>query len=354
MKTLLEYSLLAVLGVLVIGSLVGALLDRPVFMSYAYSESMTPTINKGDLFFINPLDRSPEVGDVIVFRVGSTWTVHRVVAIIGDGYVTKGDNNVATDQQSHSIPPIEKDQIGGTVIAPGGRVITVPEVGNYIENGLSDRGKILLGALLIIVGILAFGSGEARRRGERKRFITLKFKTLYLLASSFLLLMIAVSIFVSWEVIPVEYSVTSAVGDREGWYGPGEEFQTEITVKNNNMYPMRYYVSAPEPVTEVSSPEFALSRGGEKDLTITITAPEVTAVYSTKVTLNAYPPLLPESIMEALYRVHPMVPLMAILAVVSAFLGVVYLLSGIGNEDAIRIRRRKRSKLKGIPEVFRL
>ncbi|CAD5243424.1 signal peptidase I [Thermococcus camini] len=354
MNTLVEYAVLAVLGVLVIGSLAGALLDRPVFMSYAYSGSMTPTIDKGDLFFINPLARNPDVGDVIVFKVGSTWTVHRVVAITEDGYITRGDNNVASDQQSHNIPPIKKDQIGGTVIAPGGHVITVPKVGNYIESGLSDRGKILLGAILIVVGILAFGSSEAVRGGKRKRFFTLKFRTLFMLASAFLLLMVAISIFVSWEVIPIEYSVTSAGGAREGWYQPGEEFQTEITVKNNNLYPMRYYVSVQEPVTGVSSEEFGLSRGGEEDFTITILAPQKTSVYSTKVKVNAYPPVLPDSVMDTLYRVHPMVPLLAILAVISAFLGAMYVLSGIGNEDVVRIRRRRHSKHRGIPEVFKV
>ena len=354
MKTFLEYTLIAVLGVLVIGSIAGAVLERPVFMSYAYSGSMTPTIDRGDLFLINPLARDPDVGDIIVFKVGSTWTVHRVAAITTEGYLTRGDNNIATDQQSHSIPPITKEQIGGTVIEINGHVPTIPKVGDYLENGISDRGKIFLGAILIIIGILAFGGGEASRSGKRKKFFVVKFRTLFMLASAFLILMVAISIFVSWEVVPIEYSVTSAVGNRENWYQPGEEFQSEVNVENHNFYPMVYYVSAPSPVTGLSTEKFRLSRDGKEDLTVTIVAPQTTSVYSTKVRINAYPPLLPASVMDRLYSVHPMVPLLGILAVVSAFLGVLYVLSGMGSEDVLRIRKKRHSKSKGIPEVFKL
>ncbi|ANF22708.1 hypothetical protein [Thermococcus piezophilus] len=56
--------------------------------------------------------------------------------------------------------------------------------------------------------------------------------------------MIAVSTFVSWALIPIDYAVTSAGRMREGWYLPGDEFQRELTIKNNNFYSMFYYVSA--------------------------------------------------------------------------------------------------------------
>ncbi|NJE77228.1 signal peptidase I [Thermococcus sp. ES12] len=355
MKNVIEYTLLAIIGVLVIGSLMGILLDRPVFMSYAYSESMKPSIGKGDVFFINPLARDPDVGDIIVFRTGSVWTVHRVFAITEEGYITKGDNNIATDQQSHNIAPIPKERIAGTVITIGEIPIKIPKIGNYLGNSLSDRGKILVSGLLIIIGIVAFSSEEASKlRKKKKRIFAVKFKTIYLLASVFLLVMVAISMFVSWEVIPIDYAVTSAGGLREDWYLPGEEFQRELTIKNNNFYPMLYYVSASYPVTHISTEEFKLNGGEEQGLTVMLQAPEVTSMYSTKVKVNAYMPLLPASVMGSLYSIHPMVPLMAILLEVSVFLWALYLVSGIGNEDVLRIRRKRTSSLRGITEVFRI
>jgi len=353
MKESLEYALIAVIGVLVIGSLLGALMDRPIFMSYAYSESMTPTIDKGDLFFLNPIATNPEVGDIIVFKANGRWTVHRVVAITQDGYITKGDANVATDQQSRGIEPIPKENIAGTVVTFGSHVLTIPEIGNYLETGLDNRTKIFLGALLVMVGVIAFSGGSEKRKKHQK-FVKVKFKTLYMLAGVFLLITVAMSIFVSWETVPVEYAVTSAGGLREGWYLPGEKFSTEVTVKNNNMYPMLYYVSGKSPITSVSSTDFGLSGGEEKALVVDITAPKSTAVYSTDVRINAYPHVLPSNLMGWLYDYNPMLPVLAILGEVALILWIIYLLSGIGNEDALKIRKRRTSKVRGVSEVFKI
>lgn len=84
MKKLLEGIITAVIFMILVASVVGGfILDRPILVSYAYSESMTPTINKGDLFFINPpLSRNAEVGDIIVFHRRDGWTVHRFMRLL--------------------------------------------------------------------------------------------------------------------------------------------------------------------------------------------------------------------------------------------------------------------------------
>ena len=353
MRELLEYSLIAVVGILVIGSLLGALMDRPIFMSYAYSESMTPTIDKGDLFFINPLARNPGVGDVMVFRANGRWTVHRVVAVTQDGYITKGDANVATDQTGKGISPIPKEDVAGTVVAFGNHVLTVPRIGNYLETGLDNRTKIFLGALLVMVGVIAFSGGSEKRKKHQK-FVKVKFRTLYMLAGAFLIITVAMAIFVSWERVPIEYAVTSAGGLREGWYLPGEEFSSEVNVRNNNVYPMLYYVSAKSPVTSVSSEEFRLGGGDEKTLVVGITAPKSTAVYSTDVRITAYPHVLPSGLIGWLYAYNEMLPVLAILLEVGLVLWLIYIISGIGNEDAVKIRRKRTSRAGGVSEVFRL
>lgn len=357
MKRLLEYGIVFMVFTLVLGSVVGALLDRPVFMSYVYSDSMTPTISRGDLFFINPFSRSADVGDIIVFNLRGTWTVHRVVAIVEDGYITQGDNNVGTDQQGGRAPPVSKDKIAGKVITIGGAPLKIPRLGGYLQGRISSRDKMFLAGALIIFGALVFGtSGNKVKHRKRKKFFKLKFKTLYILASALLLVMIATSIFVSWQVFSIEYAVTSAGGQREGWYLPGSTFEKELSIKNANFYPMMYFISAGTPnIADISSTEFDLSPNEEKKIEVTIDAPEETSLFSDKVVVNAYMPLLPKTIIKRLYLIHPIVPVLAMLLETSAFLGLVYLLSGIGEEDVLKIRNRRSSLWRQLKaEVFRI
>ena len=353
MKKFLEYFLILAVSVFVVGSILGALLDRPVFISYVYSDSMTPTINKGDLFFMNPFSRSANVGDIIVFHLRGSWTVHRVVAIVEDGYITKGDNNVATDQQEGRALPVSKDKIAGKVIAIGNSPLKIPQLGTYIQKEISGRNKMFLAAAMIIIGALAF-TGEPKHKRKRPKFIKIKFKTLYILTSAFLLIMLSVSIFASWQMFPMEYAVTSAGGQREGWVLPGSMFEREITIKNGNFYPMTYYLEPQSRrISSISETHFELGPQEEETVKVTISAPEETSLFTDKVRVNAYIPLLPESIIGSLYGVNPVLPVFAILFETSAFLGVLYFISGIGNEDVLKIRNKRSSLLRQIKmEVF--
>ena len=66
------------------------------------SGSMEPTISKGSIVFVNTRDRTPEVGEVMTFRVsedpGSMVVTHRVYEVNENGEcITKGDANDAVD-----------------------------------------------------------------------------------------------------------------------------------------------------------------------------------------------------------------------------------------------------------------
>lgn len=76
------------------------------------SDSMEPVLHRGDLLFVV----SPagiDVGDIAIYkRDASDFTiVHRVIAIDGDIFTIKGDNNQRAD------PPVRRDQIIGKVVA---------------------------------------------------------------------------------------------------------------------------------------------------------------------------------------------------------------------------------------------
>lgn len=62
------------------------------------SGSMEPTIHVGDMIIINTKETSYQRGDIVTFydKEGS-FTTHRIISIMGNKVITKGDNNKSRD-----------------------------------------------------------------------------------------------------------------------------------------------------------------------------------------------------------------------------------------------------------------
>ncbi len=101
-------------------------LDTPHPMAAVSSQSMWPTLKKGDLIFLQGVDKPEdlEIGDIIAFQHPKGITVHRVVKVEGDLITTKGDANPLNDK------PIRFEWVEGRVLTIGGRLIKVPLVGS--------------------------------------------------------------------------------------------------------------------------------------------------------------------------------------------------------------------------------
>ncbi|MDV3293547.1 MAG: signal peptidase I [Nitrososphaerales archaeon] len=124
--------------------------------------SMYPTLEEGDLVVVrNTPVSSINVGTIIVYNPPCSTTgasvIHRVVSEGGGGFITKGDNNFATDQQAGiAAGPVTPSCVEGTV------VFVVP----YLEKlaFLPYDANYIFAALLI--AILVYGEVAARRKGE--------------------------------------------------------------------------------------------------------------------------------------------------------------------------------------------
>jgi signal peptidase I len=133
--------------------------------------SMLPTLEGGDLVVIQGVAISDiHVGDVIVYNglcsVGGESVVHRVVAIVGSGLITKGDNNPGTDQSSNiAISPIMQQCLEGKV------VFVIPYVellAYYIDaNGLPQWFNYIPSIFILIIVIISV-LGEDEEDDEEK------------------------------------------------------------------------------------------------------------------------------------------------------------------------------------------
>ena len=102
---------------------------RYLYATRAYGYSMLPTIHSGDLLIIALKDSPyyhPDIGDIMVYRYDNFFVAHRLVAMRGDTYFFKGDNN-------NYIEEVPEDAIIGEVVE------TIPKtniIAEYLAQGL--------------------------------------------------------------------------------------------------------------------------------------------------------------------------------------------------------------------------
>ncbi len=71
---------------------------------------MHSTFEQGHVLYVRPESKKPQPGDVIVYRRGEEFVVHRVNSVTSEGIRTRGDNNFRFDEF-----PIDEKQIVGIV-----------------------------------------------------------------------------------------------------------------------------------------------------------------------------------------------------------------------------------------------
>lgn len=136
-----------VMGLVAVCVLMIATVGQPMPVGVIESDSMAPTLERGDAFLALPpaLVDGVDVGDVVVFAGDEGWTVHRVAERVDEGYLTAGDANPFVDQAA-AEPTVSRGAIAGVVPTVGDTPVAIPAVGGYLSSWV-----------WIVVGIVAIG-----------------------------------------------------------------------------------------------------------------------------------------------------------------------------------------------------
>ncbi len=133
-----RYCMIAVaIGIIVILVMIAF----PFSWAVVGSESMSPTLQKGDILIWEPVEQTElSIGDIVIFKSYTQWpeeklVVHRVLDITYDSngnmlFETKGDANEWIDQERPHVPEpyISHDHIIGKVICVGSQPLKIPTV----------------------------------------------------------------------------------------------------------------------------------------------------------------------------------------------------------------------------------
>ncbi|WP_435359155.1 signal peptidase I [Haloarchaeobius sp. DFWS5] len=347
--------------------LAGSLLGQPILLSYVETGSMQPTMDPGDGFVAVPSPVAGDVsaGDVIVFRAeelhGGGLTTHRVVEETERGYITRGDANPFTDQDGGE-PPVKDAQIVAQAMTVGDSVVVVPHLGTVVTSiqgvlrwtqfqlaGLFGTRSLLgtqgLAMLLFGLSVVAYAldwyvtddTGRTRTRSRSRDDGT---STRLLLAGFALLVVVSAT---AAMVVPSgtqQYGVVSAEFDSERptVIKQGTADDLPYRVSNSGLVPVYVYLEPASEGIDIAPGHLRVDGRSQANATMTLEADDETGYHRRFLTERRYLAVLPTSVVDGLYRVHPWLPILVIDVLLG---GIVYLSGSLALKHG-RLRSRSR------------
>ncbi|SFS98202.1 signal peptidase I [Halostagnicola kamekurae] len=372
-----QSGLFLLLLVLIALLLLGQLLGQPMLV-FVETGSMEPTLEPGDGYVAVPSQFAGEIeeGDVILFEAeelgdGGGLTTHRVDDITEEGYITKGDANPFTDQESDE-PPVQEGQIKSVGLTIGGELVTIPELGTAKEMvsgatetlqnrlfstvGLESPGNQtfvtgLLGVSLLFLVLTSVGTTATDHRGARSQRKITRDGTLVVLV---VILVVIVPLNLSM-LLPsgvYQYEIVSSANPDdtdEQIIEAGTSDDVTYSIENGGQIPVFAILEPAGDGVHISQPEQYVSRQSTANVSVTMDAPAETGTHYRYVKESRYVVLLPPSLIATLHGVHPVVALVAINLPVALVVSITGMLAiGTG-----RLRLRSRSRGLSIRQQFK-
>lgn len=324
--------------------------------------SMSPLLTRGDLVFLWPAGENTRfsVGQIVVFRpgedAGRDWTMHRIVG--GDaesGFVTRGDANQYTDQETH-YPPVRPEWIAGVVLAAGKVPLKIPLLGYlpiYLEQHLANHQTLIPILVGILAVALAFDELFKTRKRKRKEAIS-KSQLFFLGGLVFTVLMgsvmLAGSLFITFPY-GVEETAGALMGSDVGVLKLGESRELELAeLGNKSLLPSYYQVVSADPQVVPVESKYRLSRSEFVKVEVTVYAREK-GLHQAHVTVGMFLPFLPFPVIAFLVQRNYWLGLVVV-SLIPAL--PVFILPYLEPRHRRRFIKGWRRKLQQTAAVFRL
>ena len=147
--------------IICIGSLFIILYIFGIVPYVVLSGSMEPTIGTGSVCFINKNANIENIKekDIIAFKLrDGTLVTHRAIKVDNSGIITKGDNNKVADSN-----------VVNKVNFVGKNLFWIPKVGYVVRAFQTTKGKIIAGAIIVLLLVSGFLFGEDKNKEKNKK-----------------------------------------------------------------------------------------------------------------------------------------------------------------------------------------
>ncbi|QXJ34031.1 S26 family signal peptidase [Saccharolobus shibatae] len=298
---------------LFLASIIFSIISQTIFhLPYGWNieitNSMYPLLKPGDLVFVFPIVGKPSLNEIIAYKSPflNYYVVHQIINFTNNGYITKGINNPTPD------PWIVKSSwIKGFVPELFGQPVIIPYIGNLIALVRGTTGYIVAFIVIFVIyGISEiFDRNQAfvmtTRRRNKLKIIDPKTLAIAFLVLSFATFMILFSphvIFAKlmWNSVPNAPFTPRQLSNNLGAVPPYSTIPVTLSV---NYHPFLLEI----PLIVLHSPNLKLQDASLNQTFLLYSSSP--GLHSEIVNIEILPEILPPQILNFLFIINPMLPL---------------------------------------------
>ncbi|WHZ02806.1 signal peptidase I [Neobacillus sp. YX16] len=362
---ILNLLLASVILCTLIAAVGSAITKKPVLLTVIRSNSMYPVWERGDMVIIDNLNQDEEIheGDIVFFKAeeGSLatkgWIAHRVIGgNAEEGFITKGDANKYSDQESDNTGSIERKWIAGRAIEMGENPIVLNKIGylslwmeKYQSNPLLLPGFALI--LGIIIAISELMPGQKRKKNNKSNGMELHL--IYFIGGLSISIIVGGTMITSGHTLNQVYEVSEQsqgvlMGSDVGILKVGDSVTRPLSeIKNESIFPLIGVITSNDKQIELSHKKVTLSKGQQINSTYTVNA-ENPGKYKATIKVGLFYPLLPASIIYFLAQKSYWLALTFVSIVPGLPLMIYPFIDGKMRRKTFKVIRKKKRKLQSI------
>jgi signal peptidase I len=349
----------------VIAAVGSAITKKPVLLTVIRSNSMYPVWERGDMVIIDNLNKDEDIrdGDIVFFKAeeGSLatkgWIAHRVIGgNAKEGFITKGDANRYSDQESDNTGSIERKWIAGRAMEIGGNPIVLNKIGylslwmeKYQSNPLLLPGFALILGIIIVIGELLPG----QKHKKKSKSSGMELQLIYFIGGLSISIIVGGTMITSGHTLNQVYEVSEQsqgviIGSDVGILKVGDSVTRPLSeIKNESIFPLIGVITTNDKQIELSHKKVTLLKGEQINSTYTVNAKNPGKYHST-IKVGLFYPLLPSSFINFLAQKSYWLALTFVSIVPGLPLMIYPLIDGKMRRKTINVIRKKKRKLRSI------